>query len=132
MDNKTPGEMSRLGFADRLRDIGAFAPYSRSPTVLATAFNLRFPGMAITSYAARKWLIGESIPTQEKLVALAEWLDVDPTWLRFGHSSGSSASPPMKKNPDRIEYDLRLLTESERKIVRAAIDAVLAARKLPK
>ena len=36
-------------------------------------------------HAARKWLQGESIPTQEKLRALAGWLDVPADWLRFGN-----------------------------------------------
>ncbi|NIA00889.1 hypothetical protein [Massilia sp. CCM 8734] len=111
MNKMTPGEIFRSDFADRLRCISAFAPYSSSPTALSKAFNVRFPRMTITSHAARKWLIGEAIPTQEKLVALAEWFNVDPTWLRFGDSSGSSQSLPLQKNSDRIEFDLRLLTE---------------------
>jgi len=36
-------------------------------------------------HAARKWLQGESIPTQEKLRALPTWLDVPADWLRFGN-----------------------------------------------
>jgi transcriptional regulator with XRE-family HTH domain len=39
----------------------------------------------VTVHAARKWLQGESIPTQEKLRALAGWLDVPADWLRFGN-----------------------------------------------
>ncbi|MDQ1925082.1 hypothetical protein [Massilia pseudoviolaceinigra] len=132
MNKTTPGEISRSNFADRLRATAAFKPYSRSPVALSKAFNLRFPLMAITSHAARKWLIGEAIPTQEKLVALAEWLDVDPTWLRYGDSSGATRSSPLQKYSDRIEFDLRLLTESERKVIRAALDAVLAVRQLRK
>ncbi|NHZ81810.1 hypothetical protein F2P44_21390 [Massilia sp. CCM 8695] len=132
MKKTTCGEISRSNFADRLHNTAAFAPYRRSPTALSSAFNVRFPQMAITSHAARKWLLGEAIPTQERLVALAHWLDVDPTWLRFGDFSGSSQSLPLQKNSDRIEYDLRLLTESERKVIRAALDAIFAVRQLPK
>ncbi|NHZ94536.1 hypothetical protein [Massilia sp. CCM 8734] len=130
MEKKTPGEICRTGFAERLRTIAAFEPYGRSATALSKAFNLRFPRMAITSHAARKWLIGEAIPTQAKLVALAEWLDVDPTWLRFGGSPGSSELSPSQKYSDRIEFDLRLLTPVERKVIRAALDAVFSAREL--
>ncbi|MFM7522905.1 MAG: hypothetical protein ACKO4M_01855, partial [Betaproteobacteria bacterium] len=41
----------------------------------------------VTVHAARKWLQGESIPTQEKLRALASWLDVPADWLRFGNGN---------------------------------------------
>ena len=46
---------------------------------------MRFNGHPVTVHAARKWLQGESIPTQEKLRALAAWLDVPADWLRFGN-----------------------------------------------
>lgn len=55
-----------------------------SPTALARGFNSRFPGRAITVHAARKWLMAESIPTQDKLRTLSQWLQVPAEWLRFG------------------------------------------------
>jgi transcriptional regulator with XRE-family HTH domain len=55
-----------------------------SPTIVAREFNFRFVGKPITVHAARKWLLGEAIPTQDKLRALATWLDVSVDWLRFG------------------------------------------------
>lgn len=45
----------------------------------------------MTVHAARKWLQGESIPTQEKLRALASWLDVPADWLRFGNAAEQRA-----------------------------------------
>ena len=45
----------------------------------------------MTVHAARKWLQGESIPTQEKLRALASWLDVPAEWLRFGNAAEQRA-----------------------------------------
>ena len=40
----------------------------------------------VTVHAARKWLAGEAIPSQEKLRVLAKWLQVPAGWLRYGNS----------------------------------------------
>jgi transcriptional regulator with XRE-family HTH domain len=72
-------------FSERLQQALRNAEYAPdSPTRLAREFNVRFAGNPITVHAARKWLIGESIPTQEKLRTLADWLGVSAEWLRFG------------------------------------------------
>lgn len=77
--------IEREGFSERLQHALRNADYSPdSPTQLAREFNIRFEGRAITVHAARKWLVGEAIPTQEKLRALAQWLGVPAEWLRFG------------------------------------------------
>lgn len=77
----------RLAFSERLQQALSNAECSpNSPTQLAREFNLRFGGNPVTVHAARKWLQGESIPTQEKLRALASWLDVPAEWLRFGNA----------------------------------------------
>lgn len=82
----------RIEFCKRLQKALGDAEYSQdSPTQLAREFNLRFSGNPVTVHAARKWLQGESIPTQEKLRALAEWLDVPADWLRFGSIEGKNA-----------------------------------------
>ena len=71
-------QIERLEFSKRLQQALHNAEQSpNSPTQLAREFNMRFAGQSVTVHAARKWLQGESIPTQEKLRALAEW-------LRFG------------------------------------------------
>lgn len=67
----------REGFSERLQQALRNADYSaESPTQLAHEFNIRFEGKPITVHAARKWLVGEAIPTQEKLRTLAHWLGV--------------------------------------------------------
>ena len=69
----------RLAFSERLQQALRNAEYSpHSPTQLAREFNERFKGHPVTVHAARKWLQGESIPTQEKLPPLAGWLDAVP------------------------------------------------------
>src|SRR3569833_1795615 len=81
MKTSTEREDISARLQQNLRD----ADYSpESPTQLAREFNIRFPGRPITVHAARKWLMGEAIPTQEKLRTLAQWLGVPAEWLRFG------------------------------------------------
>jgi len=65
----------RESFSERLQQALKNAHYSPdSPTRLAREFNIRFEGRPITVHAARKWLVGEAIPTQEKLRMIAQWL----------------------------------------------------------
>lgn len=72
------------GFAERLRRALEGARVRPSPTLLAGEFNLRYWGKSITSHTARNWLIGKSIPTQDKLRVLADWLQLSPDALRYG------------------------------------------------
>jgi transcriptional regulator with XRE-family HTH domain len=87
-----PGaNQERIDFSNRLRDALKRANYAPdSPTQLAREFNARNQHRPVTIHAARKWLVGESIPTQEKLRLLSEWLGVSTEWLRFGESQQST------------------------------------------
>lgn len=83
----------RTQFSDRLQLALTNAGMSpSSPTKLAKAFNM-LTDQPVTVHAARKWLVGEAIPTQAKLRILAEMLAVSVEWLRFGESAPSSATP---------------------------------------
>ena len=70
----------------------------------------------MTVHAARKWIVGEAIPTQEKLRALASWLVVPAEWLRFG--SSIDTENPASGNPSTIERyaseDLKLIADLQR------------------
>lgn len=55
-----------------------------SPTVLANLFNSKFGGKSVTPHTARNWILGKSLPTQDKLVCLAELLGTSSEYLRFG------------------------------------------------
>jgi transcriptional regulator with XRE-family HTH domain len=55
-----------------------------SPTQIANEFNSRYPANKIAAQTVRKWLLSDAIPTQAKLMCLAEWIDVSSEWLRFG------------------------------------------------
>ena len=79
----------RREFSERLKRALLNAHYyPNSPTKLAREFNLRFDGKPVTIHAVRKWLIGESIPTQDKIRCLATWLCVSSSWLRFDGDTG--------------------------------------------
>jgi hypothetical protein len=74
----------RMNFSRRLLDALNKANCPTTPTELVKQFNAAFSGHAISLHAVRKWLIGDSIPSQEKLRVLASLTGVTPAWLRFG------------------------------------------------
>ena len=102
-----------------------------SPTELARDFNIRYSGRPITVHAARKWLVGEAIPTQDKLRTLADWLHVPIDWLRFGGDENGSApltvNPVLKPDEMKIISDLQLLDAHHQMMVREFIRILLHA-----
>lgn len=62
-----------------------------SPTQIAQEFNARYPGNKIAAQTVRKWLLADAIPTQAKLMNLADWLEVSAEWLRFGSGKRKAA-----------------------------------------
>ena len=71
-------------FADRLELAMNDKSIKHSPTVLANLFNPKFVGGSITPHTARNWLLGNSLPTQDKLIHLAKLLDTSAEYLRYG------------------------------------------------
>jgi hypothetical protein len=110
-----------------------------SATALARGFNSRFPGRTITVHAARKWLMAESIPTQDKLRTLAQWLQVPAEWLRFGAApldDARDSRPPTDNamgsllaamSPEELKLveALHALEEDERRLVRELVQLFL-------
>jgi transcriptional regulator with XRE-family HTH domain len=116
-----PSERER--FSQRLQQTLRNAHHSPdSPTELAREFNIRFNGRPITVHAARKWLVGEAIPTQDKMRTLSEWLMVPIDWLRFGTEDERGDAPPTALQANSIDIkliaDMQLLDEHHRQIVR--------------
>ncbi|HEX8885213.1 MAG TPA: hypothetical protein VF797_12050 [Noviherbaspirillum sp.] len=125
----------REAFSGRLKSALRRARYAPdSPTVLARHFNEIYPGRPITVHAARKWLVAQAIPTQDKLRVLASWLDVPADWLRFGtvaeasHGSTSDQDTEvtallarMTRDEVSLVEDLHVLEHDERHIVREMI-----------
>jgi transcriptional regulator with XRE-family HTH domain len=123
-------------FAKRLRQALKEAGVQRSATVVATQFNLRYWGDGISSHAARNWLMGVSIPKQDKLFILCNWLKISPEGLLFG-------TPPPKvglfadqeESLSLVDRQLMVnylsMSTDHRRIVREIVDAFLALSKLP-
>ena len=74
----------RSDFARRLSAALLAANQPVGASTLARAYNLRTDGSPVTVHGVRKWLKGEAIPTQDKILVLSQWLNVHPSWLRFG------------------------------------------------
>ena len=123
----------RESFSERLQQALKNAHYSPdSPTRLAREFNIRFEGRPITVHAARKWLVGEAIPTQEKLRMIAQWLGVPADWLRFGSGEQAASSESAGNGGARFESadvkliaDLQRLDEHHRQLAREFIRMLL-------
>jgi transcriptional regulator with XRE-family HTH domain len=76
-------------FSKRLRDsLKRAQVHARGAAAVAREFNLRYDGTPVTAQAARKWLTGAALPSQDKMRALSLWLDVSLHWLRFGDEAG--------------------------------------------
>ncbi|QYF93690.1 hypothetical protein KY495_00140 [Massilia sp. PAMC28688] len=86
-----PGQ--RKAFSERLRTTLQANKIPVRPAVFARGFNLRAEGLSVTPHAARKWLMGQSIPAQERIVILSRWLNVNAAWLRFGEADEISPMP---------------------------------------
>jgi hypothetical protein len=102
-------------FAARLEQAMAAKSIKHSPTVLGNLFNSVFDGRAVTPHTARNWMLGKSMPTQEKLVVLAELLDTSAEQLRYGRHSEKTL---MISNADGSETELNV---SQQQLVRKYI-----------
>ncbi len=90
---------------------------------MANEFNLRYYwGKSITYHTARNWLLGKSIPTQDKLRVLADWLHVSPDELRYGTLA------PSFKTQD-AGTDMSVLTMQDRKMLARYMTLSLQDRK---
>jgi transcriptional regulator with XRE-family HTH domain len=126
-------------FAQRLRLALEACAVRVSPTVVANEFNLRYWGRSITPHTARNWLLGKSIPTQDKLRVLADWLQVSPDELRFGRQGGAHAVHEADASFESLNMADRemlsrylALSVSARKTVRDVIEALSVAAAIKK
>lgn len=82
----------KQGFSRRLRDTLKRAQADADGiSAVAREFNLRYEGNPVTAQAVRKWLSGNALPSQDKIRALALWLEVSPHWLRYGEGESARA-----------------------------------------
>ena len=111
-------------FADRLELAMTDKSIKHSPTVLANLFNPKFVGGSITPHTARNWLLGNSLPTQDKLMHLAKLLDTSAEYLRYGRHKEKTF---VISESDGSETEL---TESQQQLVRKYISLNKAQQRL--
>lgn len=105
MDQKTE-------FAERLKQAMLAKGYKVRAAVLEREFNTRYWGRAVTFQAVSAWLKGKSIPAQDKLEVLAEWLEVEPQVLRFGEGVVKAVRDKQQRWEEGITAENRELFET--------------------
>ncbi|MDP4299306.1 XRE family transcriptional regulator [Leptothrix discophora] len=75
---------AKAQFALRLREAMVAEGYAPRPAVLEREFNTRHFGKSMTLHGVRRWLLGQTMPSQDKLLTLSRWLRVPPEDLAFG------------------------------------------------
>lgn len=120
----------KMEFAERLRTAMLAAGYPDRPAVLEREFNSRYWGRSVTFQAVSRWLGGKSIPSQDKLQVIAQWLKVEPQALRFGDRAVTAIREQRAQWEDPAFYDDReaidaflALPNEQRKVVRDVIKA---------
>ena len=113
------------------------AGYPPKPALLEREFNLRWYGRPMTLHGVRRWLLGEAIPGQEKIVTLSEWLGISPQILRYGAEVEQRIEERAARWDEAIRYQERdvikaylSLPQAQRKAVREIILA-LASKGVP-
>lgn len=118
----------KLEFAARLRAAMLAAGLEARPGVLLNLFNTHYWGRSVTFQAVSRWLRGESIPEQDKLITLAEILKIEPEVLRFGEGVRQSVQEHRQRWDEGVGYLERetfdaflQLPAPQRKIIREVI-----------
>lgn len=118
----------KLEFAERLRTAMLAAGLEARPGVLLNLFNTHYWGRSVTFQAVSRWLRGEAIPGQDKLITLAEILRIEPEVLRFGDAVRHSVRAHRQRWDEGIGYLERetfdaflQLPAPQRKLIREVI-----------
>jgi transcriptional regulator with XRE-family HTH domain len=118
----------KLEFAERLRAAMLAAGLEARPGVLLNLFNTHYWGQSVSFQAVSRWLRGESIPAQDKLITLAEVLKIEPEVLRFGDVVRTSVRVKRQRWEEGVGYLERetfdaflQLPAPQRKLIREVI-----------
>ena len=116
-----PAQRERALFAERLVHALTVAGVDTGATALQRAFNEQSQQPPVTVHAARKWLMGESMPTHSRLQALAKLTGVSATWLRFGEHSEDKASKSLSAQEQLLIKNYRKLRREEQRNISAIV-----------
>lgn len=118
----------KLEFAERLQRAMRTAGLEPRPGVLLALFNAHYWGRSVTFQAVSRWMRGQSIPSQDKLLVLAEILKVEPEILRFGEGVRKSLQDRKQRWDEGVGYLERetfdtflKLPAPQRKLIREVI-----------
>ena len=125
---------SRRQFALRLRHAMERAGYPPRPSVLEREFNTRYWGKPMTLHGVRRWLLGETMPGNDKIRVLAEWLGEAPQDLGFGESGmNQKVEDPARRWGPAFGYQERQILEAflslpvaQRRVVREVVEGLAA------
>lgn len=127
-------EDTKQEFANRLRAAMEKAGLKPEPAILERYFNQNYFGKPMTLHGVRKWLLGTSMPPQDKIVALARMLRVPPGELTFGREIKQKVKEENTRWQDAISYQEREIFEAflalpapQRRVVREVILAFARA-----
>ena len=123
--HKQPAELERAQFAERLAVALAARGMPVNATALQRAFNAQNPVLAISVHAARKWLMGESIPTQARLRVVTDVLGVSAVWLRFGEEMAVSKNKSLSVQEHMLIQQFRNLSDTQRTHVLALVQSAV-------
>ena len=122
---KQPAELERAQFAERLAVALAARGMPVNATALQRAFNAQNPVLAISVHAARKWLMGESIPTQARLRVVTDVRGVSAVWLRFGEEMAVSKNKSLSVQEHMLIQQFRNLSDTQRTHVLALVQSTV-------
>jgi hypothetical protein len=106
-----------LAFAERLKQALRRLPKRvKGPAELAIQFNLNYSGERVTNQAVQKWLVGDNLPTVEKIRTLAKMCDVPLEWLHHGAQVYQPESAPLRIAQPSKTYE-GPLSEAEMQLV---------------
>lgn len=78
----------------------------------------------VTYEMARRYTLGTAKPRDEKLLRIAEWLNVHPAWLEYGEKDAGATARvdrdiiPNEQLPVDIEDEFSNLSENEKRLLR--------------
>lgn len=118
----------RKQFSEALKVAMTAKGYPAKASVLEREFNLKHYGKPITLHGVAKWLRGESLPSHDKVITLAKWLEIEPSELIYGFEVKKEIDESKRRWQHAIGYQEREVFEAflnlpapQRKIVREVI-----------
>lgn len=121
VNNKMSQEFSNR--LNQLLDAAKIAPHGKGRQLeLAKLVN-------VSQVAARKWLVGEAIPTRPRAAEIAEKLNCSPTWLLYGENPTNDEMNPAQieifnKKIHRLEKELEITQQDIRELRTLVINSL--------